>query len=366
MGTKDSRAHSRKHLEHEIVSLASRLQPSDVPWTVFTAHLIFITFPPSEMPLHIHFNISLPSITPSLPSTSSQLSYLSTSCATFTATPHCLRAQTWRLRVDSCPPSLPSLHTLNLKCVTPLDLEPTDLLQMRSASTPKLRTLDLDDLQLPWTLPLFRGLAHLYVQERRHYIVIDFQTFYDVLAACPELESLRLDFTGPNPSKSQSDTLPTPILLPKLCRLELIDLMPASTTLVMHIIAKIPATATLNISWAYHNFGAFSFDSSGPGTGKIRIYGEGMTDPQVLELLSYLPSVNTACYASSMRSRDEVLDHLLAMLGSLDMRQLKTLVMEEVYLSVIVEALHQRIGDDKILADLGISCLQSTPDTPGW
>ncbi|KAA1467916.1 hypothetical protein DENSPDRAFT_833080 [Dentipellis sp. KUC8613] len=241
--------------------------------------------------------------------------------------------------LESFPSCLPSLHTLILKSTTRHEITSSENLSLRSTSMPALRTLDLDGLWLPWTLPIFHGLVHLHVRLEGTPFFFSLQTLRDVLTACPDLETLLLYGVGPHPDQWSSLSVSEPIALPKLQELQLGYFAPcaaACAALVVHTIAVIPATARLSISCCMHPTRQFTFTSSGYGVGEICVINGGM-NPDTRRLLSLLPSVRAAMF-HCRQGKEDTVDNLLGMLDGLDLPQLETLVTEGTPLSALVEA----------------------------
>ncbi|KAA1469086.1 hypothetical protein DENSPDRAFT_927875 [Dentipellis sp. KUC8613] len=121
------------------------------------------------------------------------------------------------------PPALPLLHTLALETTTGdmhllnegVPISDNATLVTRS-SMPALRHLKLARVPLPWTLPIFRGLTTLYVDGAVERTQPSVALFREVLAACPELETLTLIDSGPIASLAETVTPPPPVSLPHL------------------------------------------------------------------------------------------------------------------------------------------------------
>ncbi|TFY65417.1 hypothetical protein EVG20_g5601 [Dentipellis fragilis] len=256
------------------------------------------------------------------------------------------------------PSSLPLMHTLLLKNPD-INYEPefrgTYLFRGTSiarTSMPALRKLTLEGVSLPWTLPLFRGLSYLHVQLDGVPFFFEFQTFCDVIMACPQLETLRLHNVGPDPTDADSVVLPTPISLPKLHHLELYCLAPQAfgcTTRVLSTISTIQPTAIVSITCFVSDESGLSYSSSGSDLGQLCITHD--MNSYMPRLLGRLPPVCTAIYhPNSAHPTQEILNDLRAVLAELNVRQLETLVLDSVPLKVAVEALSSR--DAGVLKEL--------------
>ncbi|KAA1469107.1 hypothetical protein DENSPDRAFT_834647 [Dentipellis sp. KUC8613] len=267
---------------------------------------------------------------------------------TCTAASHIIEAL-----LEDFPSSLPLMHTLSLENPE-LNFEPEfreTYYLYRDTSiahtvTPALRKLTLEGVSLPWTLPLFHGLSYLHVQFDGVPFFFRFQVFYDVIKACPALETLSLHNVGPDPHDPDSVIPPMPISLPKLRHLDLYCSANRAfecITLILRTISNIQLTAIVTVTSfrSLYNAGELSFSSFGNDDGQLGITFD--VNPYMSHMLTHLPPVRTATYcAVPVRPPQQIADNLREVLAHLDMHQLKTLVLESVPLGAAIEALSSR------------------------
>ncbi|TFY60219.1 hypothetical protein EVG20_g7492 [Dentipellis fragilis] len=159
-------------------------------------------------------------------------------------------------------PSLPALRTMTLECTRTepgRTSEPALRLDRRTSiahtTTPALRILKITNLSLPWTLPMFRNLTVLQVDGDESFIEPTLSTLCNVLAACPDLESLKLINAGP---VSLLGLDVEPVSLPKLrgltirCRES--SLLPLNvlrmTSILSHLLSRLslPPSADMHVT----------------------------------------------------------------------------------------------------------------------
>lgn len=73
------------------------------------------------------------------------------------------------------------------------------------AYTPRLRTLDLNAVSLPWTNSIYRSLTHLHIYRQHPTCTPNQTTFCAVLMACPDLQSLHLSEAGVFPPQFDAE-----------------------------------------------------------------------------------------------------------------------------------------------------------------
>ncbi|TFY70125.1 hypothetical protein EVG20_g2880 [Dentipellis fragilis] len=249
------------------------------------------------------------------------------------------------------PPSLPLLHTLSLDA----NNSHFDAAQLNSAllrdtsiahsATPALRKLELEGLSLPWTLPLFRGLVYLHIKLRNEFTPTSPSTFRDVLAACPDLETLRLNNVGPDPADPRVNTTVEPVSLPKLNYFQLESSTPNAIACAILALKIIPAVASAKDA-VILGFMPNGRDSTGflwyhlaIGPPTLRV--SNAWDPNVRHLLRALPTVRVADFTSDHQATS-VARHLRTMLADLDVEQLECFETRNVPRGEIAEALSDR------------------------
>lgn len=144
--------------------------------------------------------------------------------------------------LNKFPADLPILESLTLNCTRTVSFPDTELPRgaesILNSHTPSLRRLNLVEVTLPWTAPLFRGLTHLDVQLEAQHPKLGH--FLDVLDACPDLELLRLHDAHP---VSTDEAIPRRVALP---RLQTIDLSGRHAAYILAFLVP-PATAHIRI-----------------------------------------------------------------------------------------------------------------------
>ncbi|TFY65423.1 hypothetical protein EVG20_g5602 [Dentipellis fragilis] len=254
------------------------------------------------------------------------------------------------------PPSFPLLHTLALRAMNIWDdrtsqrTYPLLRSSIAHSAMPSLRSLKIRGLWLPLTLPLFRGLIRLHIKLKGRLVTFPLSTFRDMLARCPELESLRLHNAGPTPC----DTTPTPaISLPKLRELVLwyFDSSSASHAALVLGNVTFPPNASLRISCSMPGLPSkgltFSSPSASASAGRLYVLNDG-GDPFVLH---HLPKTRTLIYHSFGQTQEVAEERLLAVLAALDLQWLQVLKTEWVSSTVLVNILSDgKIGALRKLA----------------
>ncbi|TFY59520.1 hypothetical protein EVG20_g7761 [Dentipellis fragilis] len=423
-----SRSNARKDIETQIIALVSRLRPSNIPQTLFTAHRVLAASLPSGDPevldllqLFIQYNTLAPLhiLPPEIllaifsnlvhdPDTSPRLGNQRLTCASAVSsywrrlivsspqlwtridlaqeqfatlalgrsqnapidlilysqlpeiTPpnvaaiishHASHIAMLDLMIpysmhdmlqERFPSRFPVLHTLSLKIsVDDRSFQGDPPILYASAmntAMPAVRTLKLEDMWLPWTLPLFRGLENLRVEMRMQPSALSPQPF--PLPRCPDLES-----------ESESRVTTPPV---SLSRLRMLNLhyrgrkASEHTVLVLENLA-IPHSAAISLrSWEHSARGVYF--TCGEDPCELCVAGDG-GGLQLLRLLRRFPCVRNVVHLALYRLPEDP-STILALLAELNTQQLETLLIEGATLAVAVEALKNR--DFSALQSMGL------------